>query len=64
MHSVDYLVMCLHNFNGHIDGVHGGYDVGQRNVEVLLEFFMEKELCVSNAWFRRGEKGNIHNGRK
>ena len=40
MHSADDLVMCLSEFSGHIgrhvdgfDGVHGGYDVGQRNLE-------------------------------
>ena len=39
--------MCLGDFNGHVgryingfDGVHGGYGVGQRNLErrMLLEF--------------------------
>ena len=49
--------MCLSYFNGHvgrhIDGFDGGYGVGQRNLEgrVLLEFCMEKELCVSSMWF-------------
>ena len=40
MHYADDLVMCLGDFNGHIgwhvdgfDGVHGGYGVGQRNLE-------------------------------
>ena len=39
-HSAGDLVMCLGDINGHIcrhingfDGVHGGYDVGQRNME-------------------------------
>ena len=58
MHSADDLVMCLGDINGHIgkhidglDGVHGGFGVGQRNLEgrLLLEFCME-ELCVSNTW--------------
>ena len=36
---------------GHIDGfdvVHGGFGVGRRNLEgrILLEFCLEKELCV------------------
>ena len=35
MHSADDLVMCLGDFNGHvgrhIDGVHGGYGVGESN---------------------------------
>ena len=40
MHSVDGLVMCLCDLNGHVgrhivgfDGVHGGYGVDQRNLE-------------------------------
>ena len=37
MYGTGDLVMCLGDFNGHvgrhIDGVHGGYDVGQRNLE-------------------------------
>ena len=56
VHSADNLAMCLGDFNGlvgsHIDcfdGVCGGYGVGQRNLEgrMLLEFCLEKELCVS-----------------
>ena len=32
----------------HIDGVHGGYSVGHRNLEgrMLSEFCPKKELCV------------------
>ena len=40
MHSTDDLVMCLDDINGYVgghiddfDGVHGGYDVGQRKLE-------------------------------
>ena len=40
MHSADDLVMCLGDFDGHVgihidgfDGMHGGYDVGQKNSE-------------------------------
>ena len=60
--------MCLGDFNGHIgrhiDGfarVHGGYGVCQRNLEVrmLLEFCLEKEICVSNTWFKREEKRKV-----
>ena len=71
MHSSDDLVMCLCDLNGHcgrhtdgFDGVHGGYGVGQRNLErrMLLEFCLEKELCVSNTWLKRGkEEGDIQN---
>ena len=66
MHSADDLVMLLDDFNRHVgrhidgfDGMHGGYGVGQRNLEgrMLLEFCLEKELCVSNTWFNREEGG-------
>ena len=68
MHSTCDLVMCLGNFNGRVgrhidgyDGVHGGYGVGQRNLDggMLLRFCLEKELCVSNTWFRIEEKRKI-----
>ena len=68
-HSAGDLVKCLGGFNGHvgrrIDGVCGGYGVGKRNLEgrMLLEFCLEKELCVSCTWFERGiEDGDIQNG--
>ena len=54
MPSADDLFICLGDFNGHIgrhfDVVHGEYGVGQMNFEgrMLLEFCLEKELCVSN----------------
>ena len=66
-HSAGYLVMYLGSFNGHIgrhidgfNGVYGGYGIGQGNLEgrMLLEFCLEKELCVSNTWFK------IEGGRK
>ena len=66
MYSADDLVMCLGDFNEHIrrhidgfNGVHGGYNLGLRILEgtMLLKFFLDKELCVSNTWFRREEKG-------
>ena len=55
IHSASDLVMCLVDFNGHIgrnidgfDGIHGGYVVGQWNLDgrMLLKFCLEKELCV------------------
>ena len=55
MHSASDLVVCLSDCIGHVgrhidgfDGFHGGYGVGQRNLEerVLLRFSLEKELCV------------------
>ena len=41
--------------------VHGGYCVGQRNLEgrILLEFCLEKELCMSSIWTKREEKGMV-----
>ena len=63
MHSgdLDDLVMCLGDFNGHVDGFDGDYGVGQRNLEgrILLEFRLEKELCVSNTWFKKEERRKV-----
>ena len=68
MHSADDLVMCLCDFNGHVgrhidsfDGVHRIYGVGRRNLEgkMLLEFCLEKELCVPNTSFKREEKRKV-----
>ena len=65
MHSADNLVTCLVDINGQVgrhidrfDWVHGGYGVGQRNLEgrMLLEFCLEMELCASNTWLKRKEK--------
>ena len=61
MHSVDDLAVCLGDFNGHvgmhIDGVHGGYGVGQRNLDgiLLLEFCLDK-LFLSNTLFKREKR--------
>ena len=52
MHSVDYLVMCLDDFMGHmgrhIDRFYGGHGAGQKNLggRMLLLFCLEKEFCV------------------
>ena len=66
MHSTDELVMCLGYINGHagrhidgFNGVQGGYGVGQRNLEGLLEFCLERQLCVSNTWHKREEKRKV-----
>ena len=39
------------------DGVNGRFVVGKRKLEegILLEFCLEKELCVSNTRFKREE---------
>ena len=65
LHNMGELVLDMGDFNGHVgkqvegyEGVHGGNGIGERNVEgkMLLEFWDEKELCVTNTWFRKGEK--------
>ena len=58
------LVLGVGDFNGHvgkwIEGVHGGNGIGETNVEgKMLEFCDEKELCVANTWFRKGEKRKV-----
>ena len=72
MHGAGDVVMFLGDFDGHVgrhidgfDGVHGEYGVGRRNFDgqILLEFCLEKKLCVSNTCFRRGkQEGDIQNG--
>ena len=68
VHSPHDFAMCLDDFNGYVgrhvhgfDEVHGGYGVGQRNLEgsMLLEFFMVKELCVSITWLKREEMRKV-----
>ena len=68
MHSAGDLVMCLGDFNGdvgrYIDGfdwIHGWYGMGQRHFEgeMLLEFCLEKELCMSSTWSKREEKRKV-----
>ena len=68
LHSKGELVLGMGDFNGHVgkriegyEGVHGGNGIGERNVEgkMLLEFCDEKELCVANTWFRKGEKRKV-----
>ena len=58
------LVVCLGILSGHVggfDGVHGGYGVGQGNLEgrMLFELCLEKELCVSNTWLKRVGKRKV-----
>ena len=66
--SAGDLPMCLGDINGHVDrhidgfdGVCGGFGVGQRNLEgrMLLEFCLEKKLCVSNTSHKREEKRKV-----
>ena len=62
LYSADDVVMSLVDFNEHVgrhidgfDGVHGGYGAGHRNLEgkMLLDYCLEKELCLSNTWSKR-----------
>ena len=62
------IIFSLGDFNGHVgrfvegfEGVHGGYGIGKRNAEGrrLLEFCVEKELCVANTWFKKKEKRKV-----
>ena len=57
MHGAGDLVMCFGDLGRHIAGfdvARGGYGIGLRNLEgrMLLVNCLDKELCVSNAWFR------------
>ena len=73
MENENEVLIGLGDFNGHIgkevDGfevVHGGFGIGKRNVEgrLLLEFCVEKNLCVGNSCFKRKDsKRVIFNGR-
>ena len=68
LHNMGELVLGTGDFNGQVgkriegyEGVHGGNGIGERNMEgkMLLEFCDEKELCVANTWFRKGEKRKV-----
>ena len=59
------MALGLGDVNGHVErqidgfeGVHGGYEIGKRNVEGrrLHKFCNEKELCVANTWFEKEQK--------
>ena len=60
-HSAGDLVKCMGDINGHVGrhiyGFLGGYGVGQRTLEgrMLQVFCLEKELFVSNTWFKKEE---------
>ena len=58
MHSPGDLVLLLDDFNGHVGRhIDGGSGEGQRILggRMLLDFCLEKYLCVSNTWFKRKE---------
>ena len=62
MHTVYYLLVHLGDFSGHVgrhiggfDPVHGGYGLGRKNLEgiMLLEFGLDKKICVLITLFKR-----------
>ena len=62
------VLICLGDFNGHIgkevegfEGVHGGFGIGKRNLDgrLLLEFCVEKDLCVGNSWFKKKDSRKV-----
>ena len=65
IYSAGDLVVCTEDINGHvgrhIDGLDGGYGIGQRNLEgrMLSQFCLEKDSCVSNTLFKRKEKRKV-----
>ena len=65
MGSSREIIVSLGDFNGHVgkyaegfEGVHQGNGVGKRNAEGrrLLEFCDERELFVTNTWFKKQTK--------
>ena len=44
-----------------VSGYDGWHGIGLRHLEgrMLLQFYLGKELCVSNTWLRREEKRKV-----
>ena len=68
MENENEVLICLKDFNQHIDekvngfeGVHGGFGIGKRNLEgrLLLEFCVEKGMCVGNSWFKKKDNRKV-----
>ena len=68
LQSPGEMVLGLEDFHRHVqtridglEGAHGGYGIGKRNVEGkrLLEFCDKKELCVANTLFKKKEQRKI-----
>ena len=66
--SSSEIIVSLGDFDGHVgkcaegfEGLHGGNSIGKRNAEGrrLLGFCDEKELCVTNTWFKKTDKRKI-----
>ena len=68
MANANEMILGLGDFNGHerkcakgFEGIHGGYGIGKRNVEgrTLLNFCVQKELCVANTWYKKKNERNV-----
>ena len=68
MANANEMVLGLGDFNGHVgkcsegfEGIHGGYGIGKRNVEgrMLLDFCVQKELCVANTWYKKRDERKV-----
>ena len=66
--NANEVLICLGDFNGHIgkevdgfEGVHGSFEIGKRNLDgrLLLEFCVEKDLCVGNSWFKKKDSRKV-----
>ena len=66
--NANEVLICLGDFNGPIgkkvdgfEGVHGGFGIGKRNLEgrLLLEFCVEKDLCVGKSWFKKKDSKKV-----
>ena len=68
MANANEILLGLGDFNGHVgkcaegfEGIHGGYGIGKRNVEgrMLLDFCVQKELCVANTWYKKRDERKV-----
>ena len=62
------VLICLGDVSGHIgkkvdgfEGAHGSFGIGKGNVEsrLLLEFRVEKGMCVGNSWFKKKDNRKV-----
>ena len=68
MANANEIVLGLGDFKGHVgkcaegfESIHGGYGIGKRNVEgrMLLDFCVQKELCVANTWYKNRDERKV-----
>ena len=59
------MTLGIGDFNGHVgkkvdrfEGVHGRNEIAEQNWEdrMLLEFCNQKDLCVTNKWFKEKKR--------